>query len=204
MLNHGASLASASQFTVIMTSRSVVSGRIKRSFTTIVLLFLSECLQVHNDRHCNSAPYTCQRSVSIFLPWEGELRLHATAVTFKGRRSVAKMPPTTHTHEAVPPHRGSIALHAALAVSVSSLQLPHRIHDLQLEQISQYVLVTRQQGFTLAWEGGAGSVYIKLSPEFVGATCGMCGNFNADVQDDLRTSYGKTTGDDIIDGLIDV
>ncbi|XP_029702117.1 otogelin [Takifugu rubripes] len=118
-------------------------------------------VQVHNDQHCNSAPYTCQRSVSIFLPWEGELRLHATAVTFKGQ----------------------------------SLQLPHRIHDLQLEQISQYVLVTRQQGFTLAWEGGGGSVYIKLSPEFVGTTCGMCGNFNADVQDDLRTSYGVLTHD---------
>lgn len=86
--------------------------------------------------------------------------------------------------------------------SVSSLQLPHRIHDLQLEKISQYVLVTRQQGFTLAWEGGGGSVYIKLSPEFVGTTCGMCGNFNADVQDDLRTSYGKTPGDVVIDGII--
>lgn len=81
---------------------------------------------------------------------------------------------------------------------VSSLQLPHRIHDLQLERISQYVLVTQQQGFTLAWEGSSGSVYIKLSPEFVGRTCGMCGNFNADVQDDLKTSYGKATENDII------
>lgn len=76
-------------------------------------------------------------------------------------------------------------------VSVFSLQLPHHIHDLQLEHISQYVLVTQQHGFTLAWEGRSGSVYIKLSPEFVGRTCGLCGNFNADVQDDLKTSYGK-------------
>lgn len=75
-------------------------------------------------------------------------------------------------------------------VSGGRLQLPHHIHDLQLEQISQYVLVTQHQGFTLAWDGGSGSVYIKLSPEFVGRTCGMCGNFNADVQDDLKTSYG--------------
>uniref|UniRef100_H3DN78 Otogelin n=1 Tax=Tetraodon nigroviridis TaxID=99883 RepID=H3DN78_TETNG len=118
-------------------------------------------VQVHNDPACNSAPYTCRRAVSIFLPWEGEVRLQAAAVTFKGQ----------------------------------SLQLPHRIHDLQLEQISQYVLVTQQQGFTLAWEGSSGSVYIKLSPEFVGRTCGMCGNFNADVQDDLKTSYGVLTHD---------
>ncbi|KAK5935795.1 hypothetical protein CgunFtcFv8_021119 [Champsocephalus gunnari] len=118
-------------------------------------------VQVHNDPGCSSAPYTCQRSVSLFLPWEGEVRLHATNVTYKGQ----------------------------------SLQLPHHIHDLQLEQISQYVLVTQQHGFTLAWEGRSGSVYIKLSPEFVGRTCGLCGNFNADVQDDLKTSYGVLTHD---------
>uniref|UniRef100_A0A8C9ZBV3 Otogelin n=1 Tax=Sander lucioperca TaxID=283035 RepID=A0A8C9ZBV3_SANLU len=116
-------------------------------------------VQVHNDPGCSSAPYTCQRSVSLFLPWDGEVRLHATNVTFKGQ----------------------------------SLQLPNHIHDLQLEQISQYVLVTQQHGFTLAWEGHSGSVYIKLSPEFVGRTCGLCGNFNADVQDDLKTSYGVLT-----------
>ncbi|XP_013770932.1 otogelin [Pundamilia nyererei] len=116
-------------------------------------------VQVHNDPACTSDPYTCQRSVSLFLPWEGEVRLHATNVTFKGQ----------------------------------SLQLPHHIHDLQLEQISQYVLVTQQHGFTLAWEGRSGSVYIKLSPEFVGRTCGLCGNFNADVHDDLKMSYGVLT-----------
>lgn len=78
-----------------------------------------------------------------------------------------------------------------IALFVFSLQLPRHIHDLQLEQISQYVLVTQQHGFTLAWEGRSGSVYIKLSPEFVGRTCGLCGNFNADVHDDLKTSYGE-------------
>uniref|UniRef100_A0A3Q2WWE7 Otogelin n=1 Tax=Haplochromis burtoni TaxID=8153 RepID=A0A3Q2WWE7_HAPBU len=116
-------------------------------------------VQVHNDLACTSDPYTCQRSVSLFLPWEGEVRLHATNVTFKGQR----------------------------------LALPQHIHDLQLEQISQYVLVTQQHGFTLAWEGRSGSVYIKLSPEFVGRTCGLCGNFNADVHDDLKMSYGVLT-----------
>lgn len=43
----------------------------------------------------------------------------------------------------------------------------------------------------MAWQGYSSSIYIKMSPEFVGRTCGMCGNFNADVQDDLKTSYGK-------------
>uniref|UniRef100_A0A8D3DY97 Otogelin n=1 Tax=Scophthalmus maximus TaxID=52904 RepID=A0A8D3DY97_SCOMX len=124
--------------------------------TYTLLRDCEETNQVHNDPGCGSATYACQRSVSLFLPWEGEVRLHATNVTYKGQ----------------------------------SLQLPHHIHDLQLEQISQYVLVTRRHGFTLAWDGRGGSVYIKLSPEFVGRTCGLCGNFNADVRDDLRTSYG--------------
>uniref|UniRef100_A0A8C2WKQ8 Otogelin n=1 Tax=Cyclopterus lumpus TaxID=8103 RepID=A0A8C2WKQ8_CYCLU len=109
-----------------------------------------ETTQVHNDPDCRSAPYTCHRSVSLFLPWDGELRLHANNVTFEGQRSA---------------------------------------------RISQYVLVTQQRGFTLAWDGRGGSVYIKLSPEFVGRTCGLCGNFNADVQDDLKTSYGVLTHD---------
>ncbi|KAM8877816.1 otogelin [Synchiropus picturatus] len=118
-------------------------------------------IQVHNDPECHDAPYNCERSVSIFLPWEGEVRLEANHVSYKGQ----------------------------------SLQLPHHIHDLELEQISQYVLVTQHHGFTLAWEGSTGSVYIQLSPEFVGRTCGLCGNFNADVLDDLTTSYGVLTED---------
>ncbi|KAF7642370.1 hypothetical protein LDENG_00259030, partial [Lucifuga dentata] len=121
----------------------------------------SVLIQIHNDPNCGSAPYTCQRSVSLFLPWEGEVQLHATNVTFKGQ----------------------------------SLQLPHHIHDVRLEQISHYVLVTQQHGFTLAWDAVSHSVYIKLSPERVGGACGLCGNFNADVQDDLKTSYGVLTQD---------
>ncbi|KAM7424628.1 hypothetical protein PAMA_000809 [Pampus argenteus] len=130
-------------------------------------------VQVHNDPGCNSAPYTCQRSVSLFLPWEGILYISGSILSDIFARSYL--------------------YHCGFAISVSSLQLPHHIHDLQLEQISQYVLVTQQHGFTLAWEGRSGSVYIKLSPEFVGRTCGLCGNFNADVQDDLKTSYGVLT-----------
>lgn len=170
-----------------------------------VLLFVSACSQVHNDPACNSAPYTCQRSVSIFLPWEGEVRLHAAAVTFKGQRSAGKMHQITLARKVVPPVRGYFIWRPppSLCVCVSSLRLPHRIHDLQLEQISQYVLVTQLHGFTLAWEGSSGSVYIKLSPEFVGRTCGMCGNFNADVQDDLKTSYGTTTENYIRDGRLE-
>ncbi|XP_016092643.1 otogelin-like [Sinocyclocheilus grahami] len=118
-------------------------------------------IQVHNDPECSSFPYSCARSISLFLPWEGEIRLQNFSVTFKGQ----------------------------------SVQLPHHIHDVELERISDYIVVSQPQGFTLAWQGLTGSVYIKMSPEFVGHTCGLCGNFNADTQDDLKTSYGVFTQD---------
>uniref|UniRef100_A0A8C1YUL6 Otogelin n=1 Tax=Cyprinus carpio TaxID=7962 RepID=A0A8C1YUL6_CYPCA len=118
-------------------------------------------IQVHNDPDCSSFPYSCTRSISLFLPWEGEIRLQNFSVTFKGQ----------------------------------SVQLPHHIHDVELERISDYIVVSQLQGFTLAWQGLTGSVYIKMSPEFVGHTCGLCGNFNADIQDDLKTSYGVFTQD---------
>uniref|UniRef100_W5M269 Otogelin n=1 Tax=Lepisosteus oculatus TaxID=7918 RepID=W5M269_LEPOC len=118
-------------------------------------------IQVHNDPTCHSSTYQCARSVSLFLPGDGELRLQKYNITFRGQ----------------------------------SIQLPHSVHDVEIERISQYILVTQQHGFTLAWDGIKASVYLKMSPEYVGRTCGLCGNFNADVQDDLKTSFGLLTHD---------
>lgn len=41
--------------------------------------------QVHNDPQCGSSPYTCSRSVSLFLAGEQEIRL-AKEVTHGGVR----------------------------------------------------------------------------------------------------------------------
>ncbi|XP_040114192.1 otogelin [Oryx dammah] len=77
------------------------------------------------------------------------------------------------------------------------LQLPHVMGNLRLQQLAGYVLVWHQSAFTLAWDGTS-AVYIKMSPEFLGWTHGLCGNNNADPQDDLVTSYGKLT-DDVVE-----
>nr|KAF6438519.1 otogelin [Molossus molossus] len=116
-------------------------------------------VQVHNDQQCGSSPYTCSRSVSLFLAGEQELRL-AKEVTHGGVR----------------------------------VQLPHVVGSVHLQRLAGYVLVRHQSAFTLAWDG-ASAVYIKMSPEFLGWTHGLCGNNNADPQDDLVTSYGKLTDD---------
>lgn len=73
------------------------------------------------------------------------------------------------------------------------VQLPHVMGSLHLQQLAGYVLVRHQSAFTLAWDG-ASAVYIKMSPEFLGWTHGLCGNNNADPQDDLVTSYGEVLG----------
>nr|XP_025704328.1 otogelin [Callorhinus ursinus] len=77
------------------------------------------------------------------------------------------------------------------------VQLPQVMGSVRLQRLAGYILVRHQSAFTLAWDG-ASAVYIKMSPEFLGWTHGLCGNNNADPQDDLVTSYGKLT-DDVVE-----
>ncbi|NXD99423.1 OTOG protein, partial [Chaetorhynchus papuensis] len=74
------------------------------------------------------------------------------------------------------------------------VQLPYVIGNLHIQKLAGYFLVRHQYAFTLAWDG-ASAVYIKMAPEYLGKTHGLCGNNNAVLQDDLETSYGKLTDD---------
>ncbi|KAB0371236.1 hypothetical protein FD755_017645 [Muntiacus reevesi] len=94
---------------------------------------------------------------------------------------------------------GEQEIHLAKEVTRGGVrvQLPHVMGNLRLQQLAGYILVQHQSAFTLAWDGTS-AVYIKMSPEFLGWTHGLCGNNNADPQDDLVTSYGKLT-DDVVE-----
>ncbi|XP_008935404.1 PREDICTED: otogelin [Merops nubicus] len=74
------------------------------------------------------------------------------------------------------------------------VQLPYIIGNLHIQKLAGYFLVRHQYAFTLAWDGTS-AVYIKMAPEYLGRTHGLCGNNNAVLQDDLETSYGKLTDD---------
>ncbi|XP_010213011.1 PREDICTED: otogelin [Tinamus guttatus] len=74
------------------------------------------------------------------------------------------------------------------------VQLPYVTGNLRIQKLAGYFLVRHQEAFTLAWDG-ASAAYIKMAPEYLGKTHGLCGNNNAVVQDDLETSYGKLTDD---------
>ncbi|XP_067849686.1 otogelin [Heptranchias perlo] len=115
-------------------------------------------IQVHNDPACQSSPYSCQRSVSLFFAYQGEIILQSYEVIHHGQR----------------------------------VQLPYIIGNLKFEKIAGYILVRHHHGFSLAWDGSSG-VYIKMNVEYVGKTCGLCGNFNGNMHDDLYTSYGVLT-----------
>ncbi|XP_041052579.1 otogelin [Carcharodon carcharias] len=122
-------------------------------------------IQVHNDPTCQSSPYSCQRSVSLFFTYEGEIILQSYEVIHHGQ----------------------------------SVQLPYIIGNLKFEQIAGYILVRHHHGFSMAWDGSSG-VYIKMNVDYVGKICGLCGNFNGNMHDDLYTSYGLLTEDIAIFG----
>ncbi|GCB70678.1 hypothetical protein scyTo_0008639 [Scyliorhinus torazame] len=80
-----------------------------------------------------------------------------------------------------------------------AIQLPYIIGNLKFEQIAGYILVRHHHGFSLAWDGGSG-IYIKMNMDYVGKICGLCGNFNGNMHDDMYTSYGLLTEDIAIFG----
>uniref|UniRef100_A0A670YLF4 Otogelin like n=1 Tax=Pseudonaja textilis TaxID=8673 RepID=A0A670YLF4_PSETE len=64
------------------------------------------------------------------------------------------------------------------------LSLPQTIGNIFIEKLANYILVKTTFGFSLAWDGNSG-IYIKLTEEHKGKTCGLCGNYNNDTSDDL-------------------
>ncbi|OWK57108.1 Otogelin [Lonchura striata] len=71
------------------------------------------------------------------------------------------------------------------------VKLPYVVGNLHIQKLAGYFLVRHQYAFTLAWDGTS-AVYIKMAPEYLGKTQGLCGNNNAILQDDLETSYAIT------------
>ncbi|XP_032894112.1 otogelin-like protein isoform X1 [Amblyraja radiata] len=74
------------------------------------------------------------------------------------------------------------------------LPLPQTIGHAFFERLADYILVKTTFGFSLAWDGLSG-VYIKLTEEHKGKPCGLCGNYNGDMSDDLNASYNMVTED---------
>ncbi|KAM6459125.1 otogelin [Liasis olivaceus] len=89
---------------------------------------------------------------------------------------------------------GEIRLSSEVTYKGIGIQLPYTVGKLYIQKVAGYVIVRHQYAFSLAWDGMS-AVYIKMSPDYLGKTHGLCGNNNAILQDELSTSYGKITED---------
>ncbi|XP_030070610.1 otogelin-like protein [Microcaecilia unicolor] len=76
------------------------------------------------------------------------------------------------------------------------LTLPQMIGNVFIERLADYILVKTTFGFSLAWDGSSG-VYIKLTEEFKGKPCGLCGNYNGNRSDDLMAQHTDEHTEDI-------
>ncbi|XP_044133164.1 LOW QUALITY PROTEIN: otogelin-like protein [Bufo gargarizans] len=74
------------------------------------------------------------------------------------------------------------------------LLLPQTVENVFIERLADYILVKTTFGFSLAWDGGSG-IYIKLTEDHKGKTCGLCGNFNGNWSDDLIIQHKEITED---------
>ena len=72
----------------------------------------------------------------------------------------------------------------------SSLTLPQTIWQVFIEKLADYILVKTTFGFSLAWDGISG-IYLKLSEEHKGKSCGLCANYNGIQSDDFIIQQGE-------------
>uniref|UniRef100_A0A8B9BGH4 Otogelin like n=1 Tax=Anser brachyrhynchus TaxID=132585 RepID=A0A8B9BGH4_9AVES len=74
------------------------------------------------------------------------------------------------------------------------LMLPQTVGNVFVERLADYILVKTTFGFSLAWDGNSG-IYIKLTEDHKGKSCGLCGNFNGNKYDDLILQNNEHTED---------
>ena len=76
-----------------------------------------------------------------------------------------------------------------VTVNNVTVHLPYVLKNLVIKTIAAYVTVEGWNGLTIHWDGHS-SLYIKLPPLYANKTCGLCGNFNGNPEDDFTSSSG--------------
>ncbi|GAB1290783.1 SCO-spondin [Apodemus speciosus] len=79
----------------------------------------------------------------------------------------------------------------AVTVNGVSVNLPkvYTGPGLSLHRAGLFLLLTTRLGLTLLWDGGT-RVLVQLSPHLHGRVAGLCGNFDGDTSNDLRSRQG--------------
>ena len=71
-----------------------------------------------------------------------------------------------------------------------NVTLPHIINNVVIEKVSSYVITYGYSGITVLWDG-KDSVYTQVSTNHRNRTCGLCGNYNGNPDDDITTYGGQ-------------
>ncbi|KAI3376838.1 hypothetical protein L3Q82_000413 [Scortum barcoo] len=74
-------------------------------------------------------------------------------------------------------------------VKASSHVVPAQVHKMGIYQV-----VTIKTGLVLMWDQRT-SLFIKLSPQFQGQVCGLCGNYDGNSKNDFTTRSQETVAD---------
>ncbi|XP_078198084.1 SCO-spondin isoform X14 [Callithrix jacchus] len=79
----------------------------------------------------------------------------------------------------------------AVTVNGVSVTLPkvYTGPGLSLRHAGLFLLLSTRLGLTLLWDGGT-RVLVQLSPQFRGRVAGLCGDFDGDASNDLRSRQG--------------
>ncbi|GAB5568912.1 otogelin-like protein [Prionailurus iriomotensis] len=79
----------------------------------------------------------------------------------------------------------------AVMVNGASITLPkvYTGPGLSLRRAGLFLLLATRLGFSLFWDGGT-RVLVQLSPHFRGRVSGLCGDFDGDASNDLRSRQG--------------
>ena len=70
-----------------------------------------------------------------------------------------------------------------------NVTLPHLVEKIVVQEVASYIVVYGFSGLTVQWDGHNG-IYVHMSNEYRGKTCGLCGNYNGDPSDDFTTLAG--------------
>ncbi|XP_065738566.1 mucin-5AC [Phocoena phocoena] len=63
-----------------------------------------------------------------------------------------------------------------------------------IRQVGNYLVVDTDVSLVLLWDKGT-SIFLRLSPEFKGRVCGLCGNFDDNALNDFTTRSQSVAGD---------
>ncbi|XP_071487183.1 BMP-binding endothelial regulator protein-like [Diadema antillarum] len=80
-------------------------------------------------------------------------------------------------------------------VNYDTVTLPYSVtSSFRIYRESYNVIMETKSGITLSWDGDS-FVELSVPPKYKSKMCGLCGNYNADRHDDLRTMKGDFTND---------